>query len=763
MVRIHWMVVAMALCVAVYGCDDDEAEGAPGEAVGEDGAAGFGNLATHLDLLEMSHLADIDHEGIYIDFGSAAQDRYTVGDWKTGWGSRGEEGDTTFAYAGRRGRIYFHVDEPTETVVRLRLRRHGTGALTPYINNEQVQSVFFEGENWQDVEFPIPAEHMRAGENYLLLTFGGTEPLRGEDVSVALDSVRIVAGSTMPGGDYDAPDHPTLVSNVSLGGVEERAIVARRPTTLSWFAEIPEGAKLGFAVGFEGEGQAAVKVRVTAQGGETTELFQGDAGATWQQRVLDLGAFAGKIVRIQFVADGEGAGRVAWARPTVLTPPAPAREAAQAQNVVVLTIDTLRASKLRPYNPGTRVRTPNLDRIAEEGMVFERAQSSSNWTKPSVAGLLTGMLPETHGARTEPATLPNTAVLLSEHLKGNGFNTGAFVANGYVSERFGFNQGWDEYRNFIRENTSTEAEDVFRIAGDWVEQNHDERFFLYVQTIDPHVPYDPPGEYLSMYDNRDGYDGQVRPRNTGNLLHDAKRNPPAVTFTASDRRRLEGLHDGEITQHDVHMGNFLQRLDEMGALENTLFVVVSDHGEEFNDHGSWGHGHSIYQELLGVPYIYHLPGVVPQGRVSAAVSTMSMPATIVELMGVPALAEAEIPSVVSLMHGVAPSMPQFATSNFLGERRVLTTGRWKFFVRGNLTTSMFDLQEDPGEENQLRVSANPIVARYLRTMQGQFLGAGDKRTWLEPDTGTTHRTLDATDAIIDGELAGQLEALGYMH
>ena len=115
-----------------------------------------------------------------------------------------------------------------------------------------------------------------------------------------------------------------------------------------------------------------------------------------------------------------------------------------------------------------------------------------------------------------------------------------------------------------------------------------------------------------MYDPSE-YSGQVKPRMTGELLERAKRRPPDVVFDARDKRRIEALHDGEITQHDHQLGLFIKRLIDLGLWENTLLVVTSDHGEEFDDHGSWGHGHSVYQELLHVPLMFRLPNRLPAG------------------------------------------------------------------------------------------------------------------------------------------------------
>jgi len=753
---------AMGLCAVLLalgaGCGDEDEEN--GEITAEGGGSGPGaNLATHLDLLELAHLADVDHEGLFIDFGTPVQAKYTVGDWESGWGARGADGDTSYANAGRRGRIYFHLDAPQTTRVTLRLRPRGTGALTPYINGSQIQSVFFEGESWQDVTFVLPEGETEAGENQLLLTFGGTTMVDGEDVSVQLATARFTAGEGEP-GDTELPYWGTTRTSVNLGA-ERQAMTFATPVTFRWYAEIPESGRLVYGVGQEGEAGGTARVFVTPEGGQRAKVAEHALTASWHDENVDLSRFAGEVVQIELLAEG-GSGRVAWAQPRVMMPPPEAPDIDEARNVVVVLVDTLRASKLHPWNPRSRVQTPVLDALAEESAVFERGQSTENWTKPAVGAILTGLHPMDHGARTQSAVLSDRALMLSEHFESNGFATGGFIANGYISDRFGFDQGWDRYKNFIRESgASSEAEDVFREAGDWALEHRDERFFLYVHTIDPHVPYDPEEEFVSMYDRRSSYDGQVRPRMTGELLANAKKRPPEVTFTQSDVIRLTALHDGEITQHDRHMGTFIDRLKEAGLWEDTVFVFVSDHGEEFNEHGSWGHGHSVYQELLHVPFMLHREGIAGR-RIPTTVSTMDIAPTVLELAGVEAMPNVAGRSLVPLLYGQPMEGPALAMSEFLDERRVITAGRWKFLVRGNLTASMFDLEEDPGEENQLELNAHPIAARYLRVMQGQFLGASNRADWLDADQQQGTR-LDAGEVQMDDELQQQLRELGYLN
>lgn len=722
----------------------------------------FEDLDTQLDLLELVHLADVYHHGLYVDFGTPAQAKYSVGDWRAaGWGARSSEGDTTFTNVGTRSRFYFPVDQAGDHTLRLRLRAHGTERMTPYLNGEAIDSITVRLNEFGDYDITLPGSKLVVGENNIQFVFGGSTQVGGQEVSAAIDSARVIHG-TFPAGEFDPPAFDALVAAVSLDGTERQAVVARRPMNLRYHVQVPDNGKLGFGVGFDGQGEAAVKVYVTGDNGTRTEVFTGNAGAEWNDQVVDLAAFAGQVVRVELASESAGAGRVAWSVPRLLVPHVDRPTIEPARNVVVLLIDTLRADKLRPFNPRSRVEAPTIDALAQAGAVFELAQSAENWTKPSVASVLTGLYPMTHGQKTESTSLPPSAVLLSEHLKGQGFSTASFIANGYVSDRFGFNQGWDHYTNYIRENKDTEAANVFAEAATWIEAHRGERFFTYIQTIDPHVPYDPPAEYLRRYDARPDYAGQVRPRMTGDLLVGAKANPPTVVFDESDVRRLEALHDGEISQHDHYFGQFLAKLEELGLAEDTLIVVVSDHGEEFNDHGSWGHGHSVYQELLHVPLMFRLPGRIPGNvRVPHAVGTLNIAATVTEFLGVPTMPTQQGSSLVNLMLGVNAPGPRVAFSDFQDERRVITAGRWKFILRGNLTSTLFDLQTDPRERQQLPAGTSPVAARFCRVMLSQFLGSTDRGNWTSSRQGRGTQ-LETSNAVMDDEIQGQLRALGYV-
>ncbi|MEM9069033.1 MAG: sulfatase [Myxococcota bacterium] len=703
---------------------------------------------THLDLMGLAHLADVDREGLFIDFGTQARFKYTSGNWNSGWGKDAVAGEHSYSRFGAMGRVYFDVREPSALTIRMKVRNIGRGPLLSFMNGQTLREQTPEPGEFRDVVIEVPEEHVRAGENYLLLR--GTERRNVEDEEVSFEVAEMHIG---PGERSDGWEAPRGLRGRVTIGERARDALKLNDLRMSWYAEVPPSGALRIVHGGEG----TLEVTATPEGGSSTELLSAEGGSSWETVEPSLEPLAGKLVRFDVRAEGE----VALADLRIVVPQPEPSTAAVARNVVVLTIDTLRASKLRPYNRRSRVRTPAIDRLAREGTVFERAQTAENWTKPAVASILTSLFPATHGAKNDSSRLPHSALTLGEIYQSHGFATASFLANGYVSRAFGFDQGWDHYTNYIRERRNTNASNVFGEAIDWIEEHKEERFFVYIQTIDPHVPYDPPDNILRLYDARTDYSGQVQNRRTHLLLEDAKRNPPRVEFTESDVTRLEALHDGEIDYHDRHLAEFLDKLDELGLAENTIFVVTSDHGEEFHEHGSWGHGHSIFQELLHVPLIVRQPGVAQAGaRVPHVVSTMGIAPTVLQATGhaVPEVFEGR--TLTRFLRGGSEPGPWVAFSDFQENRRVVRGGDWKLVLRSSLTYVLFDLARDPGERQEVNPRRHPIAMRYLRILSGQLLGAGNRANWLTGGSGQSGVQAETTEMTL--ELCQQLVALGYM-
>jgi choline-sulfatase len=716
--------------------------------------------AVYQDLLALVHLADFyDPAGLFIDFGTAARAKYTIGNWNSGWLGESREGGVTVSTFGKTARLYLPVEARGPMQLRFRAKPYAAGALIAYVNGKTAgETRVSKAEGFREIVIPIREDLLRMGENSIMLRATRTAPVRGKSRSIAMDW--LVLEPKPAEGESPRVPAELVVQSVDAGS-SRRAAVLRPGARLDWFVEAPKDGVLAFGAAAP-SASSTLAVEVTSDAASSAERIT--AKRSWGDRQISLKGVAGQIVRVRFTNEGDA--DLALSDVRVLRRAAEVVSIDQpARNVVVLLIDTLRASKLQAYYRKSRVTTPAIDELVSEGTLFERAQSPENWTKPSVASVLTSLHPATHRTKEDASKLPRSALMLSEVYQKEGFKTASFIANGYVSNAFGFDQGWDHYTNYIREQRNTNASNVFGEAQAWIEKNKDSRFFVYIQTIDPHVPYDPPDEFLKMYD-RAPYSGQVQNRRTHLMLDEAKKNPKKYKFTARDKERIEALHDGEISYHDAYFGKFLTKLGELGLDENTIVVVTSDHGEEFQEHGSWGHGHSVYQELLGVPLMFRWPGVVPANlRIDPVVSTMDIGPTVLEATGVAIPDEFEGRSLLGFMRGDWPQAPYVAFSDFLDHRRVIRGGDWKLIIRGNLSQVMFDLGNDYWEKEELDGTKNPIAQRYLRTLHGQFLGAPNRGHWLAASgdsTGKKKPGLEQEKQEMTPELCKQLVALGYI-
>jgi len=525
--------------------------------------------------------------------------------------------------------------------------------------------------------------------------------------------------------------------------------------TAGFVAEVMEGERLRALV--RGEGRVIVRaVRETTSetsGAETIELARIEASAQGQTLDVDLSRAVG-VSRIELVADG---GALRLLAPAIVEPlPEGAAAPRPIRNVLLVLVDTLRADKLGPYRQDTRVQTPGLLRFAERATTMLHAHSQENWTKPSVATLLSSLMPWEHATTQHESVVPRTVRMLPEILKDDGFHTGAFICNGYVSDRFGFGRGWSTYRNYIREGRRTMAEFVAADVLQWLDARPtDKPFFLYVHTIDPHVPYRPPAEHLALYGDP-SYRGRVDFSRDATLLENVKLG--RLRLDDRDKAHLQALYDGEITYTDVHFAAILDGLDRRGLSDDTMVVLTSDHGEEFWDHGSVGHGHSVYEELLHVPLFVRLPGE-PARRLRDSVGLVDVMPTILEALGRPLPENLSGRSFLPSLRGAGYDAPQATVSGFMEHWRTVNVGRYKLVQRPGHPPVLYDLAEDPGETTNV-ADAHPLILGWLRGLLGASL---DATRGASTPTASARRPAHAAETTaIDPETAAQLRALGYV-
>ncbi len=286
---------------------------------------------------------------------------------------------------------------------------------------------------------------------------------------------------------------------------------------------------------------------------------------------------------------------------------------------------------------------------------------------------------------------------------------------------------------------------------EWLDHRPSDRpFFLYVHTVDPHVPYLPPEEDVARYDP-EPYDGVVDFGRDRMLLEKVKAGQ--IQLGARDRAHLEALYDAEITYHDRHFASVIEALERRGLADDTIVVFTADHGEEFYDHGSVGHGHSVWEELIHVPLIVRWPGLTDGAmQIDETVGLVDVMPTLLEALGLDVPDEVSGRSIAPLLAGRSEDAPRCAVTGFMDGWRTIVVGRYKLVQRTASRWQLYDLAADPAEQHDL-AAERPIAVRYLRGLLGVALA--------EAESGAPLAQHEVARAQIDDTLRQQLEALGY--
>ncbi len=423
-----------------------------------------------------------------------------------------------------------------------------------------------------------------------------------------------------------------------------------------------------------------------------------------------------------------------------------ANPAVSASNLVALTLDTTRADHFGAYGY-FRDTTPRIDALAKESLVFERCIAPMATTLPSHTSLMTATDPLEHGIvanfkdrglRFRPSPRLKT---LAEVARGAGYQTGAFVSAAPLKRQSGIDAGFDVFDE--PEEAERTAKQTNRRVKEWLAQLEDGPFFLWVHYFDPHHGYRPPGQFASLYQTDAAMDRYLQERDfdskiTSNPRHDINR------------------YDGEIRFLDEQIGRLLDELEARGKWQNTVLLMVADHGEGLGQHGEPGHG-SVWEEQLHVPLLMRIPGVAPQ-RIS---TTLGIPDVLPTLLGQAEslpfqelLSQSSGADVMS-QAGEGPGILSLEVRKNVEEeaRVVLTTSRWKLIHDPEGPDVLFDREADPFELKDV-LEAHPAVADRLSSQLQEQLATQRER-------GAELRPSDASEEAMDPALLEELRALGY--
>lgn len=382
------------------------------------------------------------------------------------------------------------------------------------------------------------------------------------------------------------------------------------------------------------------------------------------------------------------------------------------RNVVLISIDTCRADYLSCYGFNRRT-TPNIDAVAAEGIVFENVYSPVPMTLPAHSSMLTGTIPPYHGVHDNLSEkLAETNVTLAEILQANGYKTSAVVSAIVLDPKFGLNQGFEEYQG---EFTKAFEGDPFaeqkghitsRQACNWLNENSEQPFFLFLHYYDPHIIYQPPEPFASRF--------------------------------------ADNLYAGEIAYADHCIGQVIDKLKTLKLYDSTLIIITADHGEMLGEHGELAHDYFVYESAVRVPLIVKSPGVRGGRRISEAVGLVDIMPTVLSLLEIPAPAPMQGQDLGQFLAGNAESSPRYlytesltATEYKCNPLLAVVNWPWKYIYTSK--EELYHLQDDPEEKNNLAQAQSNrarLLQKHVQLILDETLVSDQSDSNLELDEAT---------------------------
>jgi arylsulfatase A-like enzyme len=595
---------------------------------------------------------------------------------------------------------------------------------------------------------------------------------------------------------------PVGVRHVQRDNRYRRSIFVHAPAQIEYRVRVPEEARLDVGLGTQwSEPPTTFRVMVRADGEPAETLLEeshGDRGI-WAQRSIDLGAYAGQLVTLSLGAESERAGSVAlWGAPTLT-----GLRATDKPNVIFYIIDGAGAEYMSAYGYNRRT-TPNIERLAAEGALFERAYSNSEWTLPSTASFMTSLQHSVLGGFKNGGTVvPDNAVTMAQHMHAGGYQTAVFTANPNAGRRSGlersvdvFREGWTEFRYLGAGPRQRRESSKYLHEGfwNWREEYPGEPYWVHFQTVDIHGDFPTVAPFGGLFVSADEvrtweeWGERLREEGGWGLYSESWEktgiNRPAFWSAA------QGMYDEAMAHNDYQLGRLVERLKAEGEWENTLLIVAADHSVEAaaGDMGiavqdslppRWSRP-MFRPSISRVPLLFVWPDHIAGGQrfSQPAVSMIDAPPTILELVGLPLPEVMQGQSLAPLLLGEGNVEPRpvildhvfevldtVQGTRELGGRIEVVDGRWGASLEINpdldvpeeerrpVPLLLYDLWDDPMCLHSVHEERPDLVEKYTAFLEAQFEAHRALGQYFTP----------AEDVVLTPEQLEMLRTLGYIN
>lgn len=415
------------------------------------------------------------------------------------------------------------------------------------------------------------------------------------------------------------------------------------------------------------------------------------------------------------------------------TPKAYKNPICQNCNVILIAVDTLRADHLGLYGYSKNT-SPNLDQFSKEAVVYKNFFSDAPWTIPSFATLFTSNFPQYTKMQLPTDILDSKFTTLASVFKKNGYNTFGINSLSFVSRSRNYSLGFDSFKSLRAQNNGHDINLVIPETIKTLESVKNQKFFMFVHTMEVHNPHCPPKEFDQF---KGDYQGNL---DCLDIITIKNNNDGSTPLSPADKERTKSLYDGEILYTDRFLGKLFDTVKTLGLDKNTIIIFTADHGQEFGERQYWAiHSYSVYNELLHVPFIIKAPGILKSGVEEKYAATINIAPTILDLVGLQAPADFKGKTIRDIGNDTAiysettakwnnPKRPLVITPAKLKIRTkpapitresVIQNG-WKLIVDDERKlTELYNLKEDPGEKNNL-ASKDLKQEKYLSDLMVQF-------------------------------------------